>query len=407
MRRAGAGWGNFALIAFLCAGSFALYQWRGGYSTVFLSCATGMLLVYALASALFSLRRVEVSRLTDQSRYLAGDDAAVTVTVTRKGLPLGWLAVRDIWTDGSKEIRLSCYVRLDAGRKAEFQYKISRLSRGAYRLVRTELYAGDWFGLLRRSKAIAGACGFTVYPRPLPAGEAIGGTARDSGKAGKRQFESHSPVTSGIRDYIQGDPLSRIHWKSSAKTGEWRTRTAEPLESERTVILLDCRRSAYAGAEGAERFELAVRAAAGLAEYARSRGNEPLLAVGDRLHPFKREEERLSAYELLSRVRADGETPLAALWMKHAGGGYRPDRLMWCVTSEPDEAFARAVATLRGHRGGSTVWLVRGKSPLTARQERWRDELRAAGIRVYEIGQDDASAYAVGMAGGGGRDGSA
>jgi uncharacterized protein (DUF58 family) len=407
MRGAGAGWGNFVLTAFLCAGSFALYQWRGGYSTVFLSCATGILLVYALVSAFFSLRRVEVSRHTDQSRYLAGDDAAVTVSVRRKGLPLGWLAVRDVWTDGSKEIRLSRYVRLDAGRKAEFQYQLSRLSRGSYRLVRAELIAGDWFGLLRRSKAIAGGCGFSVYPRPLLAGKALDGPARDSGKAGKRQFENYSPVTSGIRDYIQGDPLSRIHWKSSAKTGEWRTRTAEPLASDQIVILLDCRRSAYAGAEGAERFELAVRAAAGLAEYARSRGNEPFLAVGDRLHPVRREEERLSAYELLSRVRADGDTPLAALWMKHAGGGYRPDRQMWCVTSEPDEAFARAVETLRGHYGGSAVWLVRGRLPLTARQERWRDELRAAGIRVYEIGPDESSAYAGGMAGGGGRDGSA
>jgi hypothetical protein len=69
----------------------------------------------------------------------------------------------------------------------------------------------------------------------------------------------------GVREYIYGDKLSRVHWNATAKTGTWKSKEFERESLPRTIIVLDRSRGAYAASE---QFELAVSVAASLFEYA-------------------------------------------------------------------------------------------------------------------------------------------
>jgi uncharacterized protein (DUF58 family) len=65
----------------------------------------------------------------------------------------------------------------------------------------------------------------------------------------------------GLREYEVGDDLRRVHWRSTARTGELMLRQDEMPWESRSTILLDTRPSTHSG----ESFERAVEIAASLA----------------------------------------------------------------------------------------------------------------------------------------------
>jgi uncharacterized protein (DUF58 family) len=65
----------------------------------------------------------------------------------------------------------------------------------------------------------------------------------------------------GLREYEVGDDLRRVHWRSTARTGELMLRQDEMPWESRSTILLDTRPSTHSG----ESFERAVEVAASLA----------------------------------------------------------------------------------------------------------------------------------------------
>lgn len=88
----------------------------------------------------------------------------------------------------------------------------------------------------------------------------------------------------GVREYLPGDPTSRIHWKATARHGRLVSREDTWERGARLVILLDCARS-MSGQDG-ERSKLdhALAAALALTRVAVSRGDRvTFLAFSDRV----------------------------------------------------------------------------------------------------------------------------
>ncbi|MDR1049029.1 MAG: DUF58 domain-containing protein, partial [Synergistaceae bacterium] len=92
----------------------------------------------------------------------------------------------------------------------------------------------------------------TVFPHPIPSGEsAFIQKGREKEPEKKRQEERESAETGrtdrllsesdivGVRPYMEGDPMKRVHWKSSARTGKLQTRLygGEPPESGKIIDL--------------------------------------------------------------------------------------------------------------------------------------------------------------------------
>lgn len=90
--------------------------------------------------------------------------------------------------------------------------------RGRYALGPTELHGGDPFGLFRIRRVLPISRHLVVLPAvfpihsfPIPTGRLPGGEAL------RRRTHQVTPNAYGVRDYVPGDSLNRIHWRSTAK----------------------------------------------------------------------------------------------------------------------------------------------------------------------------------------------
>lgn len=397
------GWGNFAAVAALCAASYGLHEWRGGYSSSFLFHGTAVLLFVAFVSMTFGMRRIRAERQLRQSRYFAGDDALVAVTVRRSGpLPAGWMIVTDVWTDGRSEYRHSRLIFPGFRSVLRFRYKLNKLARGRYRFLRVEVDAGDWMGLLRKRVVVPLETEFAVYPKPLSIAIAPRGARAESGKTVTAAKPGHDTVSvvSGVRPYMAGDPRHRIHWKATARTGSLQTKSTDPVESDKIAVMLDGSRSGFGGKDGGALFEASVRAAAGLLEWSVKQGASVSLHSGS-AHPLSlplaRRADLLDAFDLLSRAQADGNISGADMLLRESSG-WPNDCAVVFVTGALDEGLVRAARILRTARRTLTVWLMQTDAPLSDKERYWLNELETSGCRVAVLRSPRSHAFSPGGA---------
>ncbi len=133
--------------------------------------------------------------------------------------PRIWLEIRDQsplpGADGS---RILTMLRGKQGRSYIARARL--VSRGAFPLGPTVIATGDLFGLFPVEQAIPERESLLVYPMmvdvrgfPNPPGLLPGGEAL------RRRTHQITPNASGVREYVSGDPLNRIHWLSTARRG--------------------------------------------------------------------------------------------------------------------------------------------------------------------------------------------
>ncbi|MCB0825702.1 MAG: DUF58 domain-containing protein [Armatimonadetes bacterium] len=102
------------------------------------------------------------------------------------------------------------------------RYSFRPMRRGRYRWERLTVIASDALGLVLSEKTYhTDPVELVVYPNPLPVNQEIsplmgwGASDLDSGKVQGAGLEPR-----GVREYVPGDPLRYVHWKSSAKRGD-------------------------------------------------------------------------------------------------------------------------------------------------------------------------------------------
>ena len=79
-----------------------------------------------------------------------------------------------------------------------------------------------------------------------------------------RLFEDPTRMA-GVRPYQQGDPLNRIHWRATARTGQLHSRIYESSCVAGATFLLDFHAQSFPGSSGAVSAELAIVTVASLA----------------------------------------------------------------------------------------------------------------------------------------------
>ena len=193
-----------------------------------------------------------------------------------------------------------------------------RIPVGPLRLERT-----DPLGLSRRTVTYGEAGTFTVRPRicllpVLPSGTAHHLEGPTSDTADDGSLTSHA-----LREYVLGDDLRRVHWRSTARTGRLMVRQMVDVSLPHTTLVLDTRPAAYAVDDD---FELAVDTAASIA-YAAARSNFPVdlrCETGPLLRTDGSGEDAEALLDRLALVRHSGERSAAAAFdglENHRGGG--------------------------------------------------------------------------------------
>jgi uncharacterized protein (DUF58 family) len=148
--------------------------------------------------------------------------------------------------------------------------------RGYYPIGPTLLETGDVFGLHRRHRVVGKPVYVMVYPKVLPLPKYDFASERPIGeiRLQNRLFEDPTR-TAGVREYQFGDPLQRVHWKVTARTGVLHCRVYEPTSLAGATLLIDFHSDGYPKRSEPHRSDLVVTTAASIA-YAVSVLNQQL-----------------------------------------------------------------------------------------------------------------------------------
>ncbi len=195
--------------------------------------------------------------------------------------------------------------------------------RGVYQWEKVALRSGAPIGLFwcQRSRLVPAIA--YVYPQVLklercPLIDGVGAQERQNRQFANRQLEAASEgITRSLRPYRYGDPMRSIHWRTSARYGEFQVRELEiDRGGQDVVIYLD----SSANWESAD-FEQAVIAACSLYFYAAARLNVQLWTAST---------------GLISGDRQVLET-LAAVQMNESSSTPMPESAIVCLTNQPQQ----------------------------------------------------------------------
>ena len=116
--------------------------------------------------------------------------------------------------------------------------------RGLFTLGPWELHLGDPFGLFHVVHRYADTRTLLVYPRVmhLPALNLPRGAAAGASRTSQRSVEP-TVAASGVRDYVPGDALRRVHWPLTAHRDALMVREFDLEPSGNLWIVLDLERA--------------------------------------------------------------------------------------------------------------------------------------------------------------------
>jgi uncharacterized protein (DUF58 family) len=301
-----------------------------------------LLLLGASLAVLRGRPALAVQRTARPARVHVGDEGRVVLDgETTARTPLLALTER---VDGGRRSARFVLPPSGAGEPVRATYRVPTTRRGLHELGPLLATVADPFGLVRRPWIVTPPTDLVVRPRVhdvLPPRRALGGEP-DPHAEGPR---IPTPETAGeflaLRDYEPGDDPRRVHWRSTARTGELVVRLDEAAAPGRVVLLLDTRPEVH----DTESFEVAVEAIASLAVRCRADQTpvEALTTAGEVLgRPGPATLELL--LDRLAVVTTGGPDHLRAL------GAQLASRLgigaLVVATGAPDDAVRRAVAPI-------------------------------------------------------------
>jgi uncharacterized protein (DUF58 family) len=205
-----------------------------------------------------------------------GDNVAVVVTLQNSGqLPIPWVLLEDLLPRQAllydppqlkvtgRRVNLSM---LGSRSRRSILYQLTPTRRGYYQIGPLVLETGDLFGLHRRYRVASDPQYLLVMPKVIPLAGYEVSSKRPIGevKMSYRLYEDPTRI-SGVRRYELGDPLNRVHWRATARTGVLHSKVYEPSTVAGATILLDFHTATHERKHEPHRSELAVTAAASIA----------------------------------------------------------------------------------------------------------------------------------------------
>lgn len=328
--------------------------------------------------------------LREPIRIFAGESLVFSYRLKASGVAPGvWLRLEERWVhEGTGErVTLRGAGATGFGRAVVVCCGLKAPGRGVYVREAQVIRASDAFGFLRVKRRSGGGGQLWVLPR-AGAVAAKPGAGPEGARPAARQPQAWTAAAqvSGTRPYAPGDPLRRIHWRSTARTGELRAKETELPAAVRQLVVLDAAgagESAGAALWADPALAAAVEAAAGLARRGLELGGRVRLAVSDGQGSAAEAQgrERLGELlQLLAAVPRGGARPeafaeLALREARQAGGG-----AVTLVTARADAQLAAALRRLP--RGAVRVVLVHGPGALPGPVHAWKRQLESLGCRV-------------------------
>ncbi|MER7546628.1 DUF58 domain-containing protein [Actinomadura sp.] len=255
------GWGTAAASAALYAAG-----WWLGYPEPAALAVAGLAAVAGALLWTLPGPRLDVGREIAPAKVARGEPAVGVLHVANRGRAVRGLSARD--AAGPADVAVGI-PRLRRGGRRTVTYTLPTARRGEIAVGPLRLERADPLRLARRVREYGEPRVLLVRPRTvrlpvLPSGRAhhLEGPTSDRSPAGSATFHA-------LREYVVGDELRHIHWKSSARTGTLMVRRLVDASLPTTTVVLEARAAAWPEPDD---FELAVDAAASAAAGAASAG---------------------------------------------------------------------------------------------------------------------------------------
>lgn len=349
----------------------------------------------------YALTRIEYRRRLSTKRAFCGEELLLELEVAnRKPLPLPWVEIDDEipeeitflkgkTTQSHKTARVHLTSLLSLGwyHRVKRLYPIRCDQRGYFTFGPTRICSGDLFGFSRQEIEFSDIDRLIVYPRIVPLEQPALPSKQPLGDIRTKRHIFQDPIlTMGIRDYHFGDSLKRIHWKTTARLGKLQTKVFEPTTSVDMGIFLDVRTVQPPGwGTVTQSLELAVMAAASIANHAMSAGyrvglyaNQRQQPIGElvRIPPSQHADQMMYILEALAQIHSSESMPIArfvSLESRNLPWG----STLVLITAVPTESLLATL--LRMKRVGRRVALVLVGGP---------EMPNLAGLPVYRISDD-------------------
>ncbi|MEX1103633.1 MAG: DUF58 domain-containing protein [Dehalococcoidia bacterium] len=358
-------------------------------------------LAYVLALALpacwlitwYNTRHLDVfvERRTDRAQV--GQNAQEVIEIRNRDLfPKLWLEVEDpSELPGHRSRRV---VVVPPRRSRNWMVDTPLTRRGLYDWGPVRVVATDPLGIFRRVRHYGGRQQILVYPPvvDLPRFHAPPANLPGEGRF-RRRTHYVTPNASGIREYAPGDAFNRIHWRSTARTGEMMVKTFELDPASDIWVLLDLEKRVAAGTGEESTEEYGVRIAASIGRHFlvanRSVG---LITFGRDLRviePERGTQQMTRILETLATVQAVGDAPLGNILFEEQRRFGRHTTII-IVTSATDDYWITAMQSLTQRGVRATVVLL---DPASFGSERSSlvtyGELTASDILTYVVNKGD------------------
>lgn len=283
--------------------------------------ALAALIAVSLAWAFLSLAGLRLQRHTLTRVAQAGQLLDEEFILSNLSLvPKLWVEVRDESTlPGHAASRVTGII----GARSWRGWRVTTLcrERGRFNLGPVTALSGDPLGVFQMQRRLAATSAILVYPAtfdfpqfPLPGGYLPGGDARH------RRTHDVTTNAAGVRDYMAGDGINRIHWPISVKRQRLIVKEFELDPMSDLWVVIDMQRAAHVAAAGPSDSilppsteEYAVSMAASVARHFLQQDRAiGLIAYGQHREVVacdRGERQYTKIMEVLSVIQAQGEVP--------------------------------------------------------------------------------------------------
>ena len=248
--------------------------------------AVNAVLIAAIVADLLlaaSIARLSLSRAADPVIRL-GQAGQVTLTIANAGSrPLRGV-IRDGWRPSAGAAPARATVTLRPGGRARLTTTLTPRRRGDVAAGLVTVRSLGPFGLAGRQRSLPAPCTVRVLPaflsrKHLPEKLArlreLDGQHRSMLRGQGTEFDS-------LREYVLGDDVRSIDWRSTARRGDVLVRTWRPERDRRIVIVLDTGRTSAGRVGDQPRLDVSMDAALLLAALAVRAGDRVDLIAADR-----------------------------------------------------------------------------------------------------------------------------
>jgi uncharacterized protein (DUF58 family) len=322
-------------------------------------------LVLAFIYTLFVLDHISIERKFRNRRWQVGDRFDEEITVTNRSiLPVFWMEICD-----QSGIRRKPYHHIAGVFKRHGKHTIQSTSilekRGKVMLGPIEVSTSDPMACFTVSKPVP--MNGAIIVRPFRVDLVTGKFRKVDTESGRmaRFTLQHSDITSSsVRPYMEGDPLNRIHWATTARRGKIHSRHQDLSIEQTTWVLLDCQSITHVSLEGSalsesmdeggmdagfrlprDTFETAVSIACSIADSWLRKGIAVGLALNQQpeylLNPGHGTRQMTEIIETLTYVKPSSPHPISQM-LRNLSSRVHSGQVCYLVTTNPSADLIQA-----------------------------------------------------------------